>query len=127
MKKTIKKNVKMRLDELIKYVWDNNDIFKGRTHIKFTSNDDCPVFFGVYGHFETDYGHNVDDIFTVEVEEEITESTVFRTLVDVNNNDEVHIAWNDSISLYDKEQTKEIHALVNGELQLIWERGSDEL
>ena len=121
MIKTINVKKQLRLDELIKYVWDSNDIFKGRTHIKFTSNSRNTVIFGVSGYFESDYGHDVDDTFTVEVEEEITEDTVFNTLVDVNSNDEVHIAWNDSISLYDKEQTKEIHAIVNGKLQLIWE------
>ena len=118
MIKTIKVKNNLRLDELIKYVWENHLYPE-----TFKSNFNDFVYFDKVGKLNLIDARpmNQATTFTVEVEEPITESTVFDTLVDVNNNDEVHIAWNDSISLYDKEQTKEIHALINGKLQLIWE------
>ena len=127
MIKTIKVKKQLRLDELIKYIFDN-----GIEDKVFPSNggsifDMCEARISGSGNIKTSGYINEHTTFTVEVEEQITEDTVFNTLVDVNSNDEVHIAWNDSISLYDKEQTKEIHALVNGKLQLIWEAESDEL
>src|SRR5699024_5962951 len=119
MIKTIKVKKQMRLDDLIKYAWDNqlNKIFvsdKGLKNIGITidSIDLRCLDNGIVSR---------NDTFTVEVEEEITEDTVFNNFIDVNNNDEVQIARKDSISLYDKEKTKEIHGLVNGKLEKIWE------
>lgn len=126
MIKTIKVKKKMRLDELIKYVWDNNEIFKGRTHIKFTSNSNCPVIFGVYGHFETDYGHDADDTFTVEVEEPITEDTEFQTLVAADAEGDACLMYKGTIDEIRDSITTEIYANINGKLQLIWEAESDE-
>ena len=122
MLKTIKKNVQMRLDELIKYVWDNE--YKNR---EYYSKDGILVDFMNRGDLSTDFFVSKDEVFTVEVEEPITEDTVFNTLVDVNSNDEVNTTKNVSVGLYAKEQTKEIHALIDGKLQLIWEADSDEL
>lgn len=62
-----------------------------------------------------------------KAEEEITDDTVFETLVIVRNDDEVHISRNDSMSMYDKDQTKEFHALIDGKLELVWEVDRDEL
>ena|SRR5699024_7127297 len=118
MLKTVKVKKNLRLDELIKHVWDNQLYPE-----TFKSNFNDFAYFDKTGKYRLIKQRPLNQAtkFTVEVEEEITEDTVFNTLVDVNNNDEVHITWNDSISLYDKEQTKEIHAIVNGKLQLIWE------
>ena len=127
MIKTIKVKKKLRLDELIKYIFDNGIEDKVFPSNGGSSFDMCEARISGSGNIKMSGYINEHTTFTVEVEEPITENTVFRTLVDVNNNDEVHIAWNDSINLYDKEQTKEIHALVNGKLQLIWEAESDEL
>ena len=119
MIKTIKVKKQLRLDELIEYAFDN-DV----KDTSFNSSKGAVIYFDKQGGFTLGDIFSVKkaSTFAVEVEEPITESTVFRTLVDVNNNDEVHIAWNDSINLYDKEQTKEIHALINGKLELIYER-----
>ena len=123
MLKKIKTTKQMRLDELIKYIRDNRvreKTFRTDEHGNALSN---ALKVDEDGLIETYFPNmHINNSFTVEVEEEVTEDTVFDTLVDVNNNDEVHIAWNDSISLYDKEQTKEIHALINGKLELIYER-----
>ena len=116
MIKTVKVKKQLNLHELIKYVWDNE--YKNR---EYYSKDGILVYFMNRGDLSTGFFVSKDEVFTVEVEEPVTDSTIFDTLVDVNNNDEVHIARNGSISLYDEEQTKEIHALVNGKLQLVWE------
>lgn len=65
--------------------------------------------------------------YEAKAEKEVTDDTVFETLVIVSNNDEVHISRNDSMSMYDKDQTKEFHALIDGKLELVWEADSDEL
>lgn len=125
MIKTIKVKKQMRLDELIKYVWDNNDIFKGRTHIKFTSNNNYPVIFGVSGYFETDYGHDSDDTFVVEVEEEVTEDSVFEDITvvcKINSRDETGHFYNSTLK--DIKKAKNLlsaYIPIGGKLQLIWE------
>lgn len=125
MLKTVKVEKKMRLDELIKYVWDNNDIFKGRTHIKFTSNNSRPVIFGVSGYFETDYGHDVDDIFTVEVEEEITEDTVLEDITvvcKINSRDETrHFYYSTLKDIKKDKNLLSAYIPIGGKLRLIWE------
>lgn len=125
MLKTIKTTKQMRLDELIKYVWDNG-IKSKQELITYKSNLNTVVTIDLSGQIAIYGAHFGNEIFTVEVEELITEDTVFDTLVDVNNNDEVQAIRNASISLYIKEQTKEIHALINGRLELVWERDEDE-
>lgn len=132
MIKIIKVKKSFRLDELIRYVWDND--FSVRGFMGFRS--DCDNFEVRASTHMLDYvwdntskfsGVPRHATFTVEVEEPITEDTVFNTLVDVNSNDEVNTTKNVSVGLYAKEQTKEIHALIDGKLQLIWEADSDEL
>ena len=120
MLKTIKVKKTKKLSELIEYIRKSR-----KKDTEFVSNYENLVNVDHIGHITT-VGKFLNDTFIVEEEEEITEDTIFKTLVDVNNNNEVHIAWNDSISLYDKDQTKEIHAIVNGKLQLIWESNSYE-
>ena len=121
MLKTIKTTKKVDFFELVKGV--QTGIYKHGDY-RVVGGNEGSVWVDLGGFIleEPDNKILFTDSFTVEVEEEVTEDTVFDTLVDVNNNDEVHIAWNDSISLYDKEQTKEIHALINGKLELIYER-----
>ena len=123
MLKTIKIKKQMRLDELIKYIRDNRvreKMFRTDEHGNALSN---ALKVDVDGLIETYFPNmHINNSFTVEVEEQITEDTVFDTLVDVNNNDEVHTTRNVSVGLYAKEQTKEIHALINGKLELIYER-----
>ena len=140
MIKTIKVKKQLRLDELIKYVWDNNEIFKGRTHIKFTSNSSCTVIFDDSGYFETDYGHDADDAFTVEVEEEVTEDTEFVGIQEIffnKENEELEVeihaplkrkTINDVLEEHDEcTECRQIYALINKKLQLIWEAESDGL
>ncbi|MCG1009251.1 hypothetical protein J4760_04185 [Salinicoccus sp. ID82-1] len=75
----IKTAKQMRLDELIKYVWEKEDYPN-----RFVNNFNGEVVFNCSGKFMTDdsfISHN--SLFTVEVEEEVTEDTVLEELLDV--------------------------------------------
>ncbi|MTV20893.1 hypothetical protein [Staphylococcus delphini] len=74
----IKKEVEMNLHELIKWAWEND--VKGKT---FISKRGKKVEFyseGPFNVLEPIWPH---DVFTVEVEEEITERTIIPDLLEV--------------------------------------------
>src|SRR5699024_4816882 len=78
MKKTIKKTAQMRLDELIKYVRQNKKtLFKNRVEITFSTKNNNEVIFYQHGELTLDNWISSVDLFEVEIEEEITEDTVF--------------------------------------------------
>jgi len=118
--KKIKVKKQLRLDELIKYVFDNelNPIvcFKdggGRASVIFGGAGS--IEFGEYS-----YGtFHKDDTFTVEVEEEITEDTVFRELV-ISDGQKTSIAWNCSIRDCEHPSNQKFYTHVGGILELIW-------
>ena len=119
MIKTIKVKKQMRLDELIKYAWDNqlNKIFvsdKGLKNIGITidSIDLRCLDNGIVSRHDT---------FTVEVEEEITEDTVFQTLVAADSEGDACMMYQGTIDEIQDSITTEIYANINGKLQLIWE------
>ena len=123
MIKTVKVQKKFRLDELIKYVRDNginNQAFVtdvGRASVYFDSEQ--RMSFGEYAY--GDFG--IDRTFTVEVEEPITEDTRIPKTATITKNEEVLRSWNNSINGLKKAypEALQIHAIVNGKLQLIWE------
>ena len=84
---TIKTKKEMNLPELIEWGWKNTDKVQGKN---FKSN--VKDVFGNYSivQFSVDsYGFKTDqvtrkDSFTVEIEEQITEDTVFDNLIEIN-------------------------------------------
>lgn len=131
MIKTIKVKKQLRLDELIKYVID-----KGLDSFQFTSDSNVDVYFSSNGHFLipgdcNGKGRSIElsDTFTVEVEEEITEDTKIPKTATITENGTINSSWNNSInglkSYYP--DAVQIHAIINGKLELIWERESDEI
>ena len=65
------------------------------------------------------------DSFTVEVEEEINNTTIFKSVVGVLNNDEIMLTnMHTTIEgIQDRYGSmKEIYAVIDGKLQLVWER-----
>ncbi len=78
---TIKRKVEMNLPELIEWAWKNEFI----SSVFWTSNREegfnNKAFFDVDGNFYTSDNFNFNDTFTVEVEEPITEDTVFDKLI----------------------------------------------
>ena len=131
MIKTVKVKKQFRIDELIKYVRENH---VGGSHYKEYFSD-CKEYLLRINGYKLDYllkdetmgfqngkypNMPLDTTFTVEVEEDITEDTVFTWLVEASDT-RIWTQANASISDVKVERTKEIRALINGKLQLIWE------
>lgn len=68
-----------------------------------------------------------DDTFTVEVEEPITEDTRIAKIVILTKDGVIHRSWNDSINglKIAYPDALQIHAIVNGKLELIYERSEN--
>ena len=92
MLKTIKTTKQMRLDELIKYVWDN-----GITNTTFKSNYSAIVRINEHGDVRTPYMIHRNDLFTVEIEEPITKVTSLEKAVYVHENKTLVKDFNTSI------------------------------
>jgi len=120
MIKTIKVKKQLRLDELIKYAFDN-DVKDTR----FESSNGSVIYFDEQGGFTLGEIFSVKkkSTFTVEVEEEITKDTRIPKTATLTKNEEVLRSWNNSINGLKKAypDALQIHAIVNGKLQLIWE------
>lgn len=130
MLKTIKRTKQLRLDELIKYAWENS---VNEKRVFLGNHGQRVVFDNVGGFYPSGYAYSPDSTFTVEIEEEITEDTEFSGVQEVyldieeqkirveiyfgkttieevlNNND-------------DNTKSLQIHALINGKRELIWKR-----
>jgi len=135
MLKTIKTTKHMRLDELIKHCIDNDieDTTYSIGEISLMSKGFIVISNPNYksvrvsdsGNFKIAGYVNKVDLFPVEIEEEITEETKFDLLVEVYFYDgEYHLQEfrNSSIGYIKDSDTCSIHAVINGKLQLIWER-----
>lgn len=119
MLKTIKRTKQMRLDGLIKYVWDN-DI----KNLTIKNLDGVLVNFLEDGRFESEWCISQDDLFEVEIEEEITEDTELGLLVEIAKNDKKHLSfthYNFSLNQVINCDTKLIYALIDGKLEIIYE------
>ena len=122
MLKTIKTTKQMRLDELLKYVWDNgitNRKFQGNyfKHVEINEVGEVRLFMQETPIFSFDK-HNT---FTVEIEEPITEDTVFDNLIEVTKNDNVLHYNRTNISDVANRASKRFYALNSGKLELVWE------
>ncbi|HCU7519208.1 hypothetical protein [Staphylococcus aureus] len=81
----IKVKKEMRLDELIKWAWENPELVAGKRFHAEYKYDEYYVFFPLYDGRKclvSDF-MSADDTFEVEVEEEITEETKFDMLFEV--------------------------------------------
>ena len=82
---TIKRKVEMNLPELIEWGWENSI-----TNLSFRGHDEeghlVVASFNDKGEFTSEWRISKDDIFGIEVVEEITEDTVIPKLV-VNHSD----------------------------------------
>ena len=134
MLKTIKTTKQMRLDELIKYVWDNDNLFKGEGQICFEVDGQKDQGFVCFENnmgasFSTSRYIELDETFTVEVEEPITDVTLLEKAVYVHKNETLVKDFNTSIDeiLIGKHEgsVSKIYALVNGKLELVWERDEE--
>ncbi|HDK3787272.1 TPA: hypothetical protein PR940_001013 [Staphylococcus aureus] len=89
----------MRLDELIKWAWENPELVAGKRFHAEYKYDEYYVFFPLHDGRKcliSDF-ISADDTFAVEYEEEVTEDTEFDCLVELNDIDGVQLYENDSI------------------------------
>ena len=126
MLKKIKTTKQMRLDELIKYIRDNRvreKTFRTDEHGNALSN---ALKVDEDGLIETYFPNmHLNNSFTLEVEEEINNTTIFKSVVGVLNNDEIMLTnMHTTIEgIQDRYGSmKEIYAVIDGKLQLVWER-----
>ena len=119
MLKTIKIKKQMRLDELIKYVWDNS---VNEKRVFLGNHGQRVVFDNVGGFYPSGYAYSPDSTFTVEIEEPITEDTVFETLVEIQKDEQVNLWFDTNIVTYRNADTSKFYALINGKLELVYER-----
>lgn len=140
----IKTTKYLRLDELIKYCIENNienetfsiekNIVSSDEDVLLSSSPSLRTFragssFG--NSFKMTGCVNSNDLFPVEVEEEITKDTRFHALVATYENGRVELYSDHSIyeiTEYNKSfglEVKSIYASFNGNLKLVWERRED--
>ena len=123
MLKTIKIKKQMRLDELIKYVWDNS---VNEKRVFLGNHGQRVVFDNVGGFYPSGYAYSPDSTFTVEIEEPITEDTVFDNLIEVTKNDNVlHYNRTNISDVATNRSSKRFYALISGKLELVWERDEE--
>lgn len=120
MLKTVKVKKQLRLDELIKYVWDNSVIEK---RVFLGNHGQRVVFDNVGGFYPSGYAYSPDSTFTVEVEEKIDYDTIFEEVYRVTKEGYVTSDKNKSINecLDWKDYQTQIFAMIDGKLELIWE------
>ncbi|WP_348711017.1 hypothetical protein [Staphylococcus aureus] len=85
----IKVKKEMRLDELIKWAWENPELVAGKRFHPEYKYEEYYVFFPLHDGRKcliSDF-ISADDTFEVEVEEKITEETKFDTLLEVFKDD----------------------------------------
>jgi len=121
MIRTVKVKKKLRLDELIKYIFDNG--IEDKTYGVTVFNRTSEVRVNGAGNIKMSGYNNKYTKYTVEVEEPITEDTVFEEVYRVTKEGYVTSDKNKSISdcLDWKDYQVQIFAMLDGKLQLIWE------
>ena len=110
----------MRLDELLKLCWDNHitsGIYNSnkKSFVRVLDSSNVIVVGCV----------SATDIFEVTYEEEITEDTVFELLIELFFDGEEYYSLeftNKSIGYVKNKETTSIYGLIDGRLELIWER-----
>ena len=118
----VKRKVEMTLPELIEWAWEN-----GIREKAFYSNlDGGSVYFDEIQNLSIEHEIVINETFTVEVEEEITEETEISKLVSINRNNlnEVNINFNCSIGQFLDRNDYNYYILNDdGTMTLLWKDG----
>ena len=128
----IKRKVQKNLPQLIEWAWDNPELSRNKRFV--SKRKDFPyinqyVIFNEVGYAEIEnrycYGRN--DLFTVEVEEEITEDTVIPILIERRDfGNELTYSRYEYVRIKDiKEESSTLFYVENDDksLTLIWRDG----
>ncbi|MDP4460405.1 hypothetical protein QUD39_03860 [Staphylococcus hyicus] len=119
----IKVKKKMNLAELLKWACVN-----GITNKRYVGNKGGEVYFNGFGEFRPELNVFLEDIFTIEVEEEITEETKIPMLVEVykwhENDYSSTLEYNTSVS-FEKDETSVAFYMLNDDMTmtLLWRNG----
>lgn len=118
----IKQKKQFTLPQLIEWAWEN-----GVKNKEYVCNEHKAksVIFNLSGwaKFSDEFSYSPHDTFTVEVEEELTEDTFFKHMIEITDND-IHLAWkNTNITTKKCSMSKEFHAYIDDEYKLIWRDG----
>ena len=120
----IKNKKNMNLIQLIEWAFENNITGKW-----YRANNTEGYISEVFFNFPSGlpkFSNTVDknDTFTVVTEEEITEDTEFKLLVEISDDNIQDYLWGDaSINDWKDEDSREFHAYIDGEFKLIWYNG----
>lgn len=115
----IKKKVEMTLPELIEWAWKN-----GVKEKAFYSNiDRGSVYFDMVQTVSIEYSIVVDETFTVEVEEEVTEETKIPEMLEIFVNDGGVKRVEKSINELKDDFSKEFWLKDGNTMTLIWKDG----
>ena len=122
MLKTIKTTKYLNLHELIKYVWENDVTdkdFKSETspHVIVTATQLNNVI-------NNGFAIEKNDLFTVEIEEEITEDTELDCVISVDSDGYTFKTFNTTIDYLNSTYSDLVQILANidGKYRTIWER-----
>lgn len=115
----IKRKVQKTLPQLIEWAWDND--VKGE-NFPTDQNEEAGIYFATNSDFMMNNADYIryNNTFTVEVEEEITEDTEFKSMVELTTDDLFGVWKHASISKWKNEHSKEFHAYIDGEFKCIW-------
>lgn len=123
----IKTKKQLNFPQLIEWAFENPELAKSKLYLTKEHDEYSPyVQFSVDGYgVRTSQSISKDDTFTVEVEEEITEDTVFEYLINMyrGNGTFMELDTNECINEYNVANLIEVHAYIDGEFKLIWRNG----
>lgn len=122
----VKQKKTMNLPQLIEWAYHQGSDVRDEK----IKSESMTITFSEIGtpHIETKFHFlQVDELFTVEVEEELTEDTKFKHLIEIEQDDTCYMWLNTSVSAEKqvndcKNLSKEFHAYIDGEFKLIWTR-----
>lgn len=122
----IKTKKLLNLPQLIEWAWDND--IKNKEYPCDGFEDKTVIFNGIgWAEFSDEYSYNKTDTFTVEVEEEVTEETEFKSMVEVTTDGLLDVWGNANITDWKDVHSKEFHAYIDGEFKRIWRNGKLEV
>lgn len=117
---TIKRKVEMNLPQLIEWGLKNEITSKEYT----CNNKDGykSVIFSTTGtvHLNRFQTYLADDKYKVEVDEPITENTVFELMIEIIDGYQNCLWERASVEEWKDEDSKEFHAYIDGKFKLIW-------
>ena len=115
----IKTKKEMNLPELIEWGFENdvtNTWYRASNVEEYISE----VFFDATGLPQFSNTVNKNDTFTVEVDEPITENTVFELMIEIVDGYQNCLWEETSVEDWKDEDSKEFHAYIDGKFKLIW-------